>query len=67
MVSAGPMPGSMPMRVPRVTPRRDHRRFWNVSAVEKPSSREASALTGQRYPVNGPAGNGRLRSRVNRR
>ena len=33
MVSAGPMPGRMPMRVPSVTPSSDHRRFWTVSAV----------------------------------
>ena len=46
MVSAGPMPGRIPTSVPRVTPRNDHKMFWNVSAVANPSSREESALTG---------------------
>ena len=38
MVSAGPMPGRMPMSVPSVTPTSDHIRLIGVSAVAKPSS-----------------------------
>src|SRR5215207_3251712 len=39
MVSAGPMPGRMPMRVPSVTPTSDHIRLMGVIAVAKPSIR----------------------------
>ena len=39
MVSAGPMPGRMPISVPSVTPTSDHIRLIGVSAVAKPSIR----------------------------
>ena len=42
MVSAGPMPGRMPIRVPSVTPTSDHMRLIGVRAVAKPSSRARS-------------------------
>jgi hypothetical protein len=39
MVSAGPTPGSTPIAVPSVTPRKPHIRFFNVSATAKPDIR----------------------------
>src|SRR5215212_6877179 len=36
MVSAGPTPGSTPIAVPSVTPRKPHIRFFHVSATAKP-------------------------------
>jgi hypothetical protein len=39
MVSAGPMPGNIPMSVPSVTPISDHMRLIGVIAVAKPSIR----------------------------
>src|SRR3954467_10863260 len=38
IVSAGPMPGSTPIAVPRSTPIPAYRRFCGVSAVAKPPS-----------------------------
>src|SRR5688572_9770222 len=40
-VSAGPIPGSMPTAVPRVTPANAHARCGSVSALAKPDARAA--------------------------
>ena len=43
IVSAGPIPGRMPITVPSVTPSSDQRRLLSVSAVEKPVARFSRA------------------------
>src|SRR5690606_26669660 len=43
MVSAGPMPGSTPMAVPSIDPRKAHMRLRGCNATPKPASRESSA------------------------
>ena len=61
MVSAGPMPGRMPISVPSVTPTSDHNRLIGVSAVAKPSMREVEGVHRQSSPAKRPAGNCRPR------
>src|SRR5262245_16533817 len=43
IVSAGPIPGRIPIAVPSVTPRNAHPRFTQVSAVANPSKRAPRA------------------------
>ena len=50
MVSAGPMPGRMPIAVPSVMPSRHHMRLIGVIAVAKPSSREERTSMAQSNP-----------------
>src|SRR5512139_251709 len=47
IVAVAPMPGSTPMRVPRITPIRQKNRFSGEAAVAKPSARlERSSICG---------------------
>src|SRR5687768_4037953 len=54
-VIAGPMPGSTPTRVPRVTPMSAYMRLTGVSAAAKPSSSNWSEVTSD-HPFQRPAG-----------
>ena len=54
IVSAGPMPGSTPTSVPRITPAAASSRFCGVKTAPKPSSRFA-AKTSTQTP-HGPVG-----------
>ena len=54
-VIAGPMPGSTPTAVPRITPSAAQARLVGVSAVANPLSRSDSASI-YKTPSSGPAG-----------
>ncbi len=54
----GPMPGSAPIRMPRITPTTAMRRLNGVSATEKPSARLARKSTAAPQNPSTPTGNG---------